>query len=445
MPRSLDLRPATLLTSVVVIALIGAGFMLALETAGSPQCCDASAYAAAAHSFLDGEPSLNPAHNYGYPAFLALLDLIGLDTPRRIAFAQTSLLYLTVLITAYVIARCTSSAFAVAVAWLAAVTLVPAAAWGGLIFSESLAVPMLLLVLAFGIATVFHLLRDAPTWGLAVGLAVGLGLTSGFVWMVRPGLIWIPIGVGLGVLALSAGLLWRRERLGLLVPVAFAVSAMLTVVPQLQLGDPLKLELAELQRDAGPQVFRYATDLRSEAPAGMIFSPLPVGSGADPTVAERTSGSRSWRLTAMAAHVVTGWDARPSPNYVYKRTGNRWIVATAFSGFLIAGALAAAWLVWERRRRWLEPETAAPAALVVMFAASQGVMSMTSAEFRFNIVGWLVAACCLAMLSALGWWTRRRAAAYIALALGFSAAVLLVGHMTLLYSERWLEYVNLLG
>ena len=434
-------RATTFLVGAVAILLIGVGFALALEASDSPQCCDANAYAAAAQSFVDGTPELLSVHNYGYPAFLAILDVVGLDTPHRIAFAQTSLLYLTALLVAYVIARYTSSSFGIAAVWLVAVALLPAAAWSGLIFSESLAVPVLLLVLALGLATVFESLRK----GTNLGVALGLGVCSSFAWMVRPGLVWVPAAMGLVVVVLGAHLMWRGVRRSWLIPIAFGAAAILTVVPQLQLGDPLKSDLAAYQSTAGLQVFRYATEMTGDGPIGMVFSPLPAGAELDPAIAERTSTSRVWRVTAMVSHLVTGWDARPSPNYVYARTGNRWIVVTATSGFFIAGVLAVAWLVWERRRRWLEPEVFALGTLLVLFAASQAVMSMTSAEFRFNAAGWLVAACCLAMLSALGWWTRCRLAVFVTLAFGLSAGLLLLGQMTLLYSQRWLEYVNLIG
>jgi len=265
-------------------------------------------------------------------------------------------------------------------------------------------------------------------------------------WMVRPGLIWVPVAMGLILVVLCVYLAWQGHRHALLLPVGFVGAVMLVALPQFQYGDPLKADLAELQRSHAPLVYRYATALTEAGPAGLVFSPVPQGEQWDPAItARRASASRAWRLTAIVAHVVSGWDARPSPSYVYADTGNRWLIVSAFSGFLIVGVLCAALMVWRRRPNWMRPDTYTLGALVFAFALSQAALTMTSAEFRFNLAGWVIAGCCLAVISAQGWWTWRRAAIALVLALLASGGVILFGQMTLMYSEWWLEYVGLIG
>ena len=73
-----------------------------------------------------------------------------------------------------------------------------------------------------------------------------------------------------------------------------------------------------------------------------------------------------------------------------------------------------------------------------MFMASQVVLGLSAAEFQFNVAGWLLAAACFALLSTLGWWTRRRMAAVLAIAFGISTIVFIAGQLTLRYSSDWI-------
>ena len=92
----------------------------------------------------------------------------------------------------------------------------------------------------------------------------------------------------------------------------------------------------------------------------------------------------------------------------------------------------------------MRPRTAVLAALVLLFVASQAVLAMTQTEFRFNLAGWLVAGCCLAVISGLRWWTMPRATAFLLAGLVVSGVVLVIGQMTLMYSVHWLRCAGLI-
>ena len=118
------------------------------------------------------------------------------------------------------------------------------------------------------------------------------------------------------MLGLGAYGAWRHNRRSLLFPVAFAVAVGVATVPQIPLSDPFKFELARLQAGLGDLYFRYATDVTGCGPAPLSFSPL-----ADEAIAPEAAGKLApknalWRITAAVAHVVSGWDARPSPTYM---------------------------------------------------------------------------------------------------------------------------------
>ena len=143
-----------------------------------------------------------------------------------------------------------------------------------------------------------------------------LGLLSGMAWMVRPGLLWIPLATGMIVLGLGTVAAWRSDRRALLFPVVFAVALGLAAVPQLSMGEPFKFGLARLQAGLGDLYFRYATDVTGCGPVALYFSPL-----ADEAMAPEAAGglapdSVQWQITVAIAHVVSGWDARPSPTYI---------------------------------------------------------------------------------------------------------------------------------
>ena len=214
----------------------------------------------------------------------------------------------------------------------------------------------------------------------------------------------------------------------------------LAAAPHVSLGDPFKIDLARAQAGWAELYYRYTTDLSGCGPLPLHFSPLADGY-VDPVAASNLAAPDDvgWRTTTAIAHVVTGWDARPSPTYLISYSDRRWVIPGAVSGFAIVGALAAGAIVWRRRWSWTRPRTAVLEVLVVLFIGSQATLAMTAAEFRFNLPGWLIAGCCLAMLTGMGWWTRRRAAAAIALGVLVSSGVLLIGQLTLMYADQWLE------
>ena len=379
------------------------------------------------------------------PVSWRVLKLVGLGEPLGIALVQTTLLYVGVLVTALAIGRSTHSSAVLASVWLGAVALLPAAAWTGLVFSEGLAAPVLFLVLALTIIAVFRV-SDRATSRTAWAVVIAWGLACGLAWMVRPGLIWVPAAMGMVLVVLCAYLAVTGQRRALLLPVGFAVAVMLVAMPQFQYEDPLKTEFAEVNRRLAPLTFRWATDMTETGPAGIVFSPIPANPELDRvTTIKRALGSRQWQATALVAHLVSGWDARPSPSYVYADTGNRWLIVSGLSGFLLVGVLCVALMIWQRRPYWMRPDTYTLGALLFVFALSQAVLAVSAAEFRFNLAGWLIAGCCLAMISALGWWTRRRAAIAVVVGLILSGVVVLIGQFTLMYSEWWLEYSRMIG
>ena len=218
-----------------------------------------------------------------------------------------------------------------------------------------------------------------------------------------------------------------------------AAAVLVALSPQSRLSDPFKLDLARGQAGGGGIHFRYATDVTGCGPPALVFSPFTAEAVDLATAEVLAPDDLQWRVTAAVAHVVSGWDARPSPTYIDSYADRKWLVLSATSGFAIMGVVSAAAILWRRRRTLVRPRTAILGALVLLFLVSQAVLSMTQTEFRFNLAGWLLAGCCLSVISGLRWWTRERAAIYLLLGLVASGVVLIIGQMTLMYSATWLR------
>jgi len=472
----------------VLVAEISVGVFLGIQSTGRPQEFDPRTYAAEALAVSSGNGSwlATSAHNYLYPTFLSLLHSVGfwnafnpapIDGRFEVGAIQIALLYAAAIFLTAVLSRCLRVRFVAAGVVVCAIAIIPAAAWSGYWLSEAVAAPMILVIIALWVWTCYRLfLRPGSVSTMAIIFA--LGLASGSAWMARPALIWVPVGIALltGLLIAASTLLLRvRNRdLGLPLPsypwaiVLFAVlliGVALSVVPQLALdgniSHALKLDLAGGQAQWSSIVWRYSTNVTGYltnqpvcGPAGVVFSPLtsdvaPVLNG---TI--RIPGSPLWTMSTTVAHLVSGWDPLPSPTFMYSWTVFPWILVTLVSGFVVAGPLlACSGLVTEARSMWagwrLHTESAVDMSrfafvasllgLLALFGVTEIALLRTATEFRYNVMAWLIGGACLVFLIASGWMSRNRLVLYIGISLALSAFILIIGQMTLNYSQYWLE------
>lgn len=480
-------RRTVFLWSLLVFEIV-AGVFLGLKSTHQPQEFDPRAYAAEALAVSSGNGSwlATSAHNYLYPAFLSLLHSLGLwnafnpapiDGRFEVGVVQIALLYAAAIFLTAVLSRCLRVKFVSAGAVVCAIAVIPAAAWSGYWLSESLAVPLILLVIALWVWTCYRLfLRPGSVSTMAIIFA--LGLASGSAWMARPALIWVPVGIACmtGLLIVASTLLLRVRNRDLRLPlpsypwaiVLFAVlliGAALSLVPQLALdgniSDALKLNLAGGQAQGSLIEWRYATNLTGYltnqpvcGPAAIVFSPLTsdIWSTIDGTI--RVPGSPLWTISTMVAHLVSGWDPLPSPTYMHSWTVFPWILVTLVSGFVVAGpVLACSGLVTEARSMWagwrLRTESAVDVSrfafvasllgLLALFGVTEIALLRTATEFRYNVMAWLSGGACLVFLIASGWMSRNRLVRYVGISLALSAVIFLIGQMTLNYSQYWLQ------
>ena len=65
------------------------------------------------------------------------------------------------------------------------------------------------------------------------------------------------------------------------------------------------------------------------------------GLGPHDDALEIAPDNAQWRLTVAMNHIITGWDARPSPTYMDAYADRKWLAVTVFSGFALAAAATA--------------------------------------------------------------------------------------------------------
>ena len=413
----------TSLRAIVLPALgVSAGVSLALLAASAPQCCDANGYHDEGKALLSGGWRggwlHTDKHNYLYGAFHAAMIAAGAVDRVPIAIGQLALLYASVVLLAVAIARVFQRRFAPVLAGLSLVALLPAAAWSGYWLTEAIATPIILALIAcwllFGT-------RPAPFLALAVGML------SAMAWMSRPALVWLPPLAAAGIVVALRREPSRRRRLSSVA--LFAIAFVAVVLPQWlitpNLDQLLHLWLAGFQRGIAPAMFRYATNLSGCGEAAMVFSPLtselaPIMDG---TI--RAPESIVWSVRAGAAHLVSGWDARPSPTYAAALSHWPWLGVTLLSGFVMLAPLQLA--ANERRRE----TSIAASGLLALFLLTQAALVTTATEFRFNMIGWMVGGVSLVIL---GQSIDRR---YIVSAVMVTALIVLVGEFTLRYSSVW--------
>jgi hypothetical protein len=454
---------------LVVVGEIALGVVLGVRSTSALQSGDTINYTNEAIQAASGDFSwIAGVHNYLYPSFLALLHTFGLWSRLQVGVVQLALLYSASLVLVLVLSRSLRLRLVPTGVVVCGVVIVPAAAWSGYWLTESVAAPMLLIILALWVLTCFQMVLR-PTAVSTTATIFALGLTSALAWMTRPALIWVPVVAGLMVsvmiVASTVRPVRRRHGLGTRPSLwavrfgcAFLGGAALAVIPQLALdphiGHLLKLDLARGQAQGSSTIWRFASNFSGCGPAPLAFSPLSSDLGAIQGGQIAAPQSPLWGLTGVVAHLVSGWDPLPSPTYMTSFSAYPWILVTTVSGFVCASPLfLSCWLAAELRslrtgwhlRNELPAGTsrfafaAAVAGVLAFFGVTQLQLLMTGTEFRFNLMGWLSADVCLVLLIASGWFSPRRLTFLLGVGIALSACILIIGQMTLDYSPYWLQ------
>jgi hypothetical protein len=395
---------------------------LALLAASAPQCCDATGYhqegVALVTGGWGGDWLVTWKHNYLYPGLHGVMIAAGAGGRVPIVIVQLVLLYASVVFLAVAIARVFQRRFAPILAGLSFVALLPAAAWSGYWLTEALTAPVVLTLIG---CWLLFATRPGPL------LAIAVGMLSGLAWMSRAAFVWVPPLAVAGIVIALRREPSNRRRFSSVALVLIGVVA--AVLPQWlkapSVDGVVHLSNASYNSRKAPAIFRAATNMSGCGNLAMVFSPLTSQLDSIDAGTVRPPESINWSATVAVAHVVSGWDARPSPTYATKLSQWPWLLVTLVSGLVILAPLK---LAADERHR----ETATAAfGLLVLFVLTQAQLAVTPVEFRYNLIGWMVAGVSLVIL---GRSIDRR---YVAYAAALTAIIVIIGQFTLYYSPAW--------
>jgi hypothetical protein len=418
-----------------------------------PQCCDVNLYLSEASNikylgFLpqSGTPWLSAYHNYMYPSFLFLARSIGLTSRTSISMLQFALIFGACILISVRLHK----VLALSVIQLMSITLLaaffPILAFSGYTLTESLA--SALLIIWFGLWLELVLKKYSSFEHYLLLLITSL--VSGIIWMTRPSLVWIPLTHIICVVVIelkvptSIGSRLKHSvgsalmTLGVLVLVAMP-QYLITRGTRTIVNGVFHLDDWATNRTLYPSLLRYVTNMSGCGPLRLFFS--PDGQTAEALSSGHYNSSPIYRLIGFIARWCSGWDAVPSPlTYVDHLSNFPWIFLSALSGFLIAAPFFLALCrrnpgLLEGRMRFAE------LGLLFIFIVSQIAMGITDGEFRYNFAGWIFAGLSLVLLPQHfkdGFPWRR----YVAVSLSISFFVIVVGQLTLSFSQAWLACVK---
>lgn len=418
-----------------------------------PQCCDADLYLSEASNLKTsgfipqgGTPWLSSFHNYMYPSFLFLARLIGLTSRTSISMLQFALIFAACIFISIRLYK----VLGLSAIQLTSITLLaaffPILAFSGYLLTESLASALLIIWFGLWLELVLKKLSNFKHYLLVFFTS----LLTGIMWMTRPSLMWVPLAHIICIFALELKTRTSvpsriRHSIGSAIVALGAV--VIVAVPQYLItrgsksivNGVLHLDDWAINRVFESSVLRYVTNMSGCGPLQLIFS--PYGQTSEALSPAHYNSSPIYRLIGFVSRWCSGWDAVPSPlTYADHLSIFPWILLSALSGFLIVTPF---FLVLCKR-------SAAPLGgkmriaeigLLFIFLVSQVAMGITHGEIRYNVAGWLLAGLSLALLPQhfkAGFpWKR-----YIAISLGVSFFVIVVGQLTLSLSQFWLACVK---
>lgn len=421
---------------------------------GKPECCDATGYLLEAarikeHGFVPpwGLPWLGPFHNYLYATFIFLANSVGLNSRSSIAMLQVTLIFLACLIVSWRLSKILEMSRVQLMGLIFLVAFFPILAFSGYILTEALASSILILWIGLSLEMSFVELSLSKRKYLTLGTS----LLAALLWMTRPSFLWIPVINFAYILLLElrrpeskVSRMWYSLETAALAFVATATVVfpqfLVTSTSLSPVNGIFHFDLWATWRPMESNLYRYVTNLSGCGPQNLYFSPFAQTS--DTINLPYFHNSPIYRLSGFMARLVSGWDAVPSPlTYVNHLSNFPWIFLTAMTGFLITAPFFL--LVPQKNKLYLVTNgyRRMEISLALLFIASQISAGMIHGEFRYNMAGWIIAGFALLLLPQhfRGGFPWKK---YLAISVGVSLFVVVVGQLTLSLSTYWIACVK---
>jgi hypothetical protein len=425
------------------------------------ECCDANSYLSEssnllANNFDYANNWLSSAHNYLYPTFLALLNHLGIVSREGIAISQGLLLAAGVLFLCKVIAKKYGGNWRLISFPISTLMCFFSYGYSGFILTEALVLPLTLFLVSFiviGKPEVKKQKKGGRTKSIYfVQSSQSIILFfSTLLWLTRPGLIWI----------FFCGFLWTitaqlRKRSSLHTFSKRAITATISLIlvfiltipqylsieknPGSKFTNFFKLNLNSLQVNSSKQIMRYATNLSECGSPAMYFKnpKFPDFSWSFSGI----FGNLIARLSNLSMHLISGWDALPSITYIQKLSYFPYVFLTLLSGFYIVATLEFSRSTFHKANLWRSKKSSeldlfpiTDFLLLFIFALLEFSLFTTSTEFRFNIIGWVIASTFIGIRMVNNNIHNYRH--YFTISVCVSLLVLILGQMTLTTSDVW--------
>jgi hypothetical protein len=407
----------------------------------NPQCCDTEQYQLEAKAisengfFVSGDSFwLFDNHNYMYASFIHLLSLIGISGRVGISYFQFLFLMVTsTLVYLKVIKNQTQKRLKLFLVFLI-LTIFLNYNYTPFTLTEGLASGTLLL-LGYLLAR-YTILNQGNKFDFRVVLLISA--LSSALWMIRPAFIWLASMLNL-ILLLHIILNHSKTKdLILKFSGIFTMNGII-LLPQVLVSNHetvfnrlTHFSNYKALEDFESSVFRYVTNLSGCGPNPMIFSPYGQDEGSlNPNYLRDPISN----VAGFVARLVSGWDAFPS-SVVYLTSFSVLppILVTAMSGMVFISTFFLGFHLISQgqgiRQLWHK------LILPFVFIISQLTVGFTHGEFRYNIAGWILGFISLIVLivtDAL----KGKIPLFIFLGVMFSFFFLVIGQLTLLYSDFW--------
>jgi hypothetical protein len=418
-----------------------------------PECCDADVYLTESSDlkilgFIPpaGSAWLSEVHNYLYPTFLFLARSVGFTSRSSISVLQFAL----IVGACFIFSRRLFKIVSLSLFQLMGITLliafVPILAFSGYLLTESVASALLILWIGLWLELVLKESSNLQRYSL---IFAGSFLT-GIIWMTRPSLIWVPLtNIGCVLLwELVTHASWLSRVKSAMTSVVLMIAAVfLVAIPQYLITRGSRsflngvFHLDNWAADQGHStIFRYITNISGCGPVQLIFSPYSQ------TVAglnqAHQNGSIIYRIIGFVTRWCSGWDAVPTPmTYVYHLSVFPWIILSALAGLFITAPFFLVMPHGSMAGHVSKSMRYAEIGIFLMFLASQFAMGMTHGEFRYNVAGWIIAGLSMGLIPQ-HFNFHLPVKRYLTISMAVSFFVIVVGQLTLNYSQYWAACVK---
>ena len=424
-------RSYTLLITALLIFL---NIFLAHKSSKMPQCCDALIYQSDAKA-LFSNGYFYELHNYLYPLLLRIFMIFDIQSRGTVAFAQCLLL----LISGFILRKRIRVFFPkhdpVTYPVILSFLLPFSYGFSGYYLSEALTLPLLLIYVSEVIVKIYSKAKMFNNLKL-------IGLST-LLWMTRPAYLWLPIFTLIFIL-LTEKANFRDKIIGFFV---YVTSILVVIFPQYLISispgsnnkdrpfinGVLHLNLASAQSSWSNNYYRYATNL-SGCGESLMFNFSPQGLTGENALNYIYEYNQIEKLKAWLLHFVSGWDALPGISYVADISYFPWIFVTLFSGVFILGPILVLSNLATKKKYSNQNDGYFLKYIVYLFMFSQLSLLNTAAEFRFNILGWI--------LGLISWLTvlksqKQNIRMVIFFATVITSIIIFIGLHTLNYSPIW--------